>query len=45
MEITAAPRKLVSETYRVIEVFARSRHVLTRHNFVLTRIVMAPNTT
>jgi octopine/nopaline transport system permease protein len=41
MEITGIAAKLVSETYRVIEVFVVAGALYLAINFVLTRIVMA----
>jgi octopine/nopaline transport system permease protein len=41
MEITGIAAKLVSETYRVIEVFVVAGTLYLAINFVLTRIVMA----
>ncbi|WP_319484313.1 ABC transporter permease [uncultured Cohaesibacter sp.] len=41
MEITGLAAKLVSETYRVIEVFIVAGAIYLAINFILTRIVMA----
>ncbi|SFO81360.1 octopine/nopaline transport system permease protein [Cohaesibacter marisflavi] len=41
MEITGLAAKLVSETYRVIEVFVVAGAIYLAINFILTRIIMA----